>query len=542
MPHRAGYFVLAYNWDHHCEDLLRSLREDFQSIISRLEELDRTMPSGLRSLLVYYQEWHYSKELYCVIMDNINRKQSVINSLGYRGYGVNIDLLKALEALRGEYAAPIYWMLKKRFDRNTGLLKKNITLSDKLIDSMNSGLIIARLCAKLKLDPSENLPAVFQPVELLLEDYFSFMSGKAGQEANSAVLQKLFLNSGNSSITIMKGSMGHHNILSEHDLKIMGNRNFLDLCRHTFSNLNNFADIGTDLLKHIHFILSRDIDPNAGNFREHDFHDRNGVTVAFGNFERELGDLAHVLRETGESFDDLDAFIYNLSRSYYMLLGIHPFLDSNGRVGRGFVNYMLLKKGLPPISFDDENEIFAFPRYGGTIEDMHNYIKARIMKAVAAYSHEWWKLEHFGLLSKHIYNVSFDSGFHFRQIRDGSQSIEVDFPVFIIDDGNPLSARYREQCRVVLPDKAALDRMVIHCGFSHGRNGEWEHIFDQKERFFTKEAESDVQDVRVLDTGFIIKLKKAHLRYSYFNCCLLSRDDGSAFNNKGLNYSYRMVE
>ncbi len=250
-----------------------------------------------------------------------------------------------------------------------------------VIDSLNSSYIITELCKKLNRDPEENIPKTAYPTGLNLDHYFRVMR-ETPWPVNTAIFQKLFLNLGSSSMTITKGSIGYHNLLSPQDLKLIGNRNLLEMYREIFSSLHNFTNIGIDLLKRIHFVLSRDIDPNAGNFRTFDFPDKNGVTFDYGNFQREIGDLVHVLWETEQSFHSPDAFISNLSRSYYMFLGIHPFRDSNGRVGRCFLNYMFLKKGIPPISFKDEDEIFALPRYGGSMEDMYDYIKTRIAKAV----------------------------------------------------------------------------------------------------------------------------------------------------------------
>jgi fido (protein-threonine AMPylation protein) len=211
-------------------------------------------------------------------------------------------------------------------------------------------------------------------------------------------------------MTIMKGSRGYHNLLSFRDLKVIGSRNFIELYKEIFSNLHTFTDIGIDLLKRIHFVLSRGIDANAGNFRTYDFSDKNGVTLDYGNFQREIGDLGHVLWETAQSFHDLEAFIHHLSRSYYMFIGIHPFGDSNSRTGR-CLNFLLLKKAC--WSASSMRRRYSPARYGGSMEDMHEYIKTRIMKAVDLYFYERWKLEQFGLISKNIHNVSFDSGFHF---------------------------------------------------------------------------------------------------------------------------------
>jgi len=533
------YFVLAYQWDHNCHALTQSVRTEFQVIMRELEELKHQDAWDMGSLLNYYKKWHYNKELYRITINDINRRQFVINSLGYRGYGVNMDLYGALEAMKNDHAWHLYPVLEERFKKHIDSVKRTIYLPQEQIDSMNSNYIIAELCKKLNRNPVENIPASAYPASLNLDHYFHVM-GETPWPLNTAIFQKLFLNLGDSSMTIMKGSRGHHNVLSPQDLKIVSNRNFLEMYKEIFSNLHNFTDISIGLLKRIHFVLSRGLDPDAGNFRTGDFPDRNGVTFEFGNFQREIVDLAHVLWETGQSFHHLDAFIYNLSRSYYMFIGIHPFRDSNGRVGKCFLNYMFLKKGIPPISFKDEDEMFALPRYGGSMEDMHEYIKMRIMKAVDSYFYEKWKLEHFGLLHRNIYNVSFDSGIHFRQIDGRPCRLEVNFHAYLMDNGNPLSWQYQDRCNIVFPDEYSLYNMTIYCGFSHGRCGEWQHVFSLRNNFFIKEMKSMMQGVRVFDVNFIIELRDFHYNCQYFNCCVVSHESGRIFNNKGLNYSCRI--
>ncbi len=541
MPHRAGYFVFAHQWDHHCHNLVESIKGKFQYMVSNLDELKHQDASDTESLIHYYKKWHYNKALYDNTIDDISRKQHVIDSLGYRGYGVNRDLHGALETTKNEYTVQVYWMLEELFHKHINLVKKKIYLPQELIDSMNCYSILTKLCKKLDWNREENIPHPVLPVELNLGHYFHIMSKETPWPVNTAIFQKLFLKLGSSSMTIMKGSTGYHSALPPQDLKIIGNRNFIEMYKETFSNLHIFTDIGTDLLKRIHLTLSKDLDPNAGNFRTHDFPDKNGVTLDFGNFERELGDLAYVLSDTGESFHHLDSFIYNLSRSYYMFIGIHPFWDSNGRVGKCFLNHVLIKKGSPPISFKDGDEIFALPRYGGAMEDMHEYIKKRITIAVDSYFYERWKLEHFGFLDKQIYNVSFDSGFHFSQIDDRPyQKLEVNFQAYLIDDNNPLSGQYQDQCGVVFPHEYSLRNMTIYCGFSRNQRGDWEHAFDLMNNFFIKEIESDHPGIRAFDIDFTVELHDVHYHYDYFNCCVVSHEDGRIFNNKGLNYSYKI--
>ena len=170
------------------------------------------------------------------------------------------------------------------------------------------------------------------------------MAGQCGDLPEDVLLR------GASSMTIMKGSTGLHNGRSCRELKLLANRNFVDTGRELFAALHAFTEIGIDLLKRIHSGCRETSMPTAGSFREIDFPDRNGVTFEFDNFQRETSDLAIVLDETARSFHRLHEFMYNLARSYYMFIGIHPFWDANGRAGRCFLNFLFLKKGLPPSS------------------------------------------------------------------------------------------------------------------------------------------------------------------------------------------------
>ena len=103
MPHRAGYFVLAYAWDHHCRMLYDSLERRFADVEAALSELDSGGPAEAGAFPDYYTKWHRASELYSLTMAEVRSRQYVINSLGYRGYGVNRDLLAALGDLERRY-------------------------------------------------------------------------------------------------------------------------------------------------------------------------------------------------------------------------------------------------------------------------------------------------------------------------------------------------------------------------------------------------------------------------------------------------------
>ncbi|MGD0231825.1 MAG: Fic family protein, partial [Syntrophorhabdales bacterium] len=270
-----------------------------------------------------------------------------------------------------------------------------------------------------------------------------------------------------------------------------------------------------------------------------DFPDRNGVTFEFGNFHREVSDLAMVLDQTGRSFHHLDEFVYNLARSYYMFIGIHPFWDANGRAGKCFVNSLFLKKGLPPVVLDDEEEVLALPRYGGSMEDMHAYLKRRLRRATETYFYERSKMEALGLFGKIVHNVGFDSAFHFRQIDGRTQKIEVGFEAYVCGDTHVLEV-LMDQCRIAFSDARLLYGMTVHCGFCDGPFTEWRYPFSMKGNLHIKEVTPEIAGVRAFDVDFILDIPRQVKRGDYFSCSIASPEAGLVFTNKGLNYSYRL--
>jgi hypothetical protein len=161
-------------------------------MLSELGELEHQRPSDAESLLNYYKKWHYNKEHYYITIREIDRRQSVIKSLGYRGYGVNRDLYRALDAVKNEYAGRIWQLITERFKRPLDLAKKTIYLPQERTESMDSDYIIRELCKKLNWDPDENIPAAHHPAKPDLGRYFQIMSKKTSWPVNAAIFQKLF--------------------------------------------------------------------------------------------------------------------------------------------------------------------------------------------------------------------------------------------------------------------------------------------------------------------------------------------------------------
>jgi hypothetical protein len=538
MPHRAGYFALAYSWDHHCEGLMRSVGAGFAKLHGELAQLMGDTSETPEELLSYYKKWHYNYALYHHLVDLIKRKVFTINSLGYRGYGTNQDLAEALETVKEREAELLGSLLDQTFFRKTDLLRRTIYLPPDRLDQRDSTYIISELCRSRGLTTDGQVPRVLHPVVLNLDHYYKTMSDQTSWQTNTAIFQRLFLKSGTSSATLMEGSTGLHTGTPVTALKAVANENFRRTSRYIFETLHDFTAIGLDLLKHLHHLLCEGLDLEAGQFRRIDFPDRNGVTFEFNNLDREIADLGWVLTEAADSFQDLAAFIRNLSRSYYMFIGIHPFWDANGRVGRVFLNQMFMKKGLPPVSFYDKEEIFALPRYGGVMDDMHEYIKSRIVRGVDDYFYERNKIEAVGALNSRIYNVSFDSGFLFCQIDQEVQRIEVQFEVLVVEDSGYFADHYRNTGRIVLSSDFALYNMSIFYGYSDTPGGYWVTTRRLQHGFYIAERGSEMEGVRAFDVEFVVKRDDADRGLRHFNCSLAHESGGLVFNNKGLNYRY----
>lgn len=537
MPHRAGYFVLAYNWDHHCKAIQRRLEQALDHIERETGELTEEAGHDPERLLNYYKKWHYNNQLYNKTVNEVRSRQFVINSFGYRGYGANRDLLAALAALepRCSTLAPV---LRETFAARAPAAQHFINLSCEPLRDQDSVYLIRELSKKLGQDPENNIPEPRENDTPDLGRYFHVMSHETPYDINTAIFNKMFFSMGASSTTIMRGSAGLHNGTSSQELKRTANRNLVQAAHDTFSTLHCFTEIGMDLLKSIHANLSRNLNGGGGSFRLTDFPDRNGVTFEFANFQKEIENLTIVLDETARSFHDLDAFLHNLARSYYMVIGIHPFWDGNGRVARAFLNTQLLKKGLPPLTFDDTEEVAALPRYGGSMEDMHAYLKRRLHYAINDYFYERWKIESFNMWTKRIRNTGFDSGFYFRQIDDATGKIETQFPVYVVDERSPLFRVLLDECRVVLPEARLVDDLTIYYGFADGPFQEWHHRSELTKTFYIKELRSVDNQARVFDVDFTVDMPQQ--LSTTFNCSVTCEEKGLIFNNKGLNYSYRI--
>lgn len=534
MPHRAGYFVLAYQWDHHCKELVESLKARFAALLGDVESLAVPQRVTPKSLVGFFSAWQALRARLDAHLSEMEKRCSVVNELGNRGYGTNKDLARALDPLRGEHRESAELALRQKFIEAAEFLPKKMPGREEARARFDAAAVLQALGGRGKSEPGSDA----DPTKAAFARYFAVMS-KTPWSVNTTLFQTLFLNMGASSMTIMRGKVGLESHRPPQEVKSIGNRNFLDMYRESFASLHLFSEISLDLIKRIHWVLSKDLVSNAGNFRTNDFPDRNGVTTEYGNLGREIGALAKVLEQAGQSFHDLPRFLQDLSRSYYMFIGIHPFWDSNGRVGRTFLNHMLLKKGLPPVSFTDD-EIFALPRYGGSMEAMHAYLTGRVLRAMDAYLREREKLEKQGLLGKEIFNVSFDSGFHFRQINEEPQRLEVTTLAYVVPDGAPLAAKLADECRVTLPSEEQVRSGGLYVGLTDSARGEWKRTLGMVKPASMEEVPSELSGARTFELTFSIALDEPIGPQEWLYCSFVSPEDKRVFANKGIYFGTRI--
>ncbi|MBI5548472.1 MAG: Fic family protein [Deltaproteobacteria bacterium] len=539
MPHHAGTFVLAYHWDRHCHDLVESLKARFAMLASDIASLLPPAKATPKALLDHAQKLQGACARFEALQTEMARRCTVIHELGFRGYGTNRDLAGALQTLRREQREAAEPLLRRRFAELDPWLPEGLELPAGALERLDAAALVAALKARRRGGKAEHPEPTPDSAQEAFARYFAAMS-QTPWGVNTIIFQKLFLQMGTASQTIMRGRMGYQGSRPPQELKSLGNRNFQEMFRESFASLHLFSEIGLDLLKRIHWVLSRDLDPDAGNFRTIDFEDRNGVTVEYGNLAREIEDLGRLLAETARSFHDLPRFLWDLSRSYYMLIGVHPFRDSNGRVGRTFLNHMLLKKGIPPVSLTDEGEVHALPRYGGTMEEMHAYLTSRIVRSMEAWHLERSRLEERGLLGKEIFNLSFDSGFHFRQINESPQRLEVCCTAYLAPDGSELAGQLVDQCRVVLPSERLVRAGGLYCGLADSERGEWRRTLGLRHPVAVEEIPSDIDGARAFELTFQLELDEAFLRHDWLYCSFVSPEDKRVFSNKGLYYGTRI--
>ena len=534
----------VYEWDNNCQRLHDYLTDNFRHIAAETGQLEHDdNPQTPYELLNYYKKWHYNNELFNSLINEILSRKNVIEELLQKGYGVSTALLGDLNAFLSREAIWYYQALEHTFYLQIDNIKSLIYISDHQLSNRNSWHIIFQLCRILNLeDQGETVfPEPNYDVKGDIDAFFN-QSRNTPLHANIATLLKMFLSVTEDSGTIMSGSIGNVNIDPAYRIKYIAGRNIRDLFEFLYANIDTSLSIDFDFIKDIHYRLTRDLDRShtwkAGEIRTEDFENKNGLTFDFGNFQKGLNELNEFLFNANWNTDSFEYFVKQLVTLYYMLISIHPFLDSNGRTARSLVNFLMLKRGLPPILFDTYDEVLALHRYGGSAFDMEKYFKRRIKQSVRSYFEELNRLKELNLLEQHFYNIDFDSGFYFRQLGGTSSGIEISFKIYEVPADYDIYPYYTEQCKITAPSKEWFENIKVNCGFTIEPFGEWEaslesyidcYIYKGKDRY----------NINTWEATVIIP-EYYHLEQFRFLEITVNNDD-ICFNNKGLNYRYELA-
>lgn len=530
----------VYEWDHNCQRIHDAISGAFAHISRELSELEYDrFPENARELLNYMKKWHYNRELYRKTAEEVFSRKEVIESLLQEGYGVSTALAGDMESFtRNE----IQWYekgLEYTLHRVRDMLNRHIHLSRE--HSGNSFYILKQLCRKLNLSEEEEIPRLENRRHGPSIETFFQVSAQMPPHAHMATLLKMFLSLTEESETIMTGSIGHINVDSPQQIKFIASRNIRELFEYMYHSLDGDLTVNIPLIEEIHYRLTRDLDSshswNAGRMRTEDFMDRSGLTFEYGNFQRGLTELESFLGGAGWHTDNFSYFRHILSMLYYMLIGIHPFTDSNGRTAKSLINFLLLRRGLTPVLFDKTAEVLCLPRYGGSPADMENYFDGRIRTSVHFYLEERQRLRELGLTEKHFFNIDFDSGFYFRHLNGLSPAIEINFKVYRIAPDHPLYENYCDRCRISVSADEELGEVEVFYGFTENNFGQWHYQSQDRCRYY-RYLGKDENGVDVREATVLLPLEAHMAAYRFLEISVIA--SGRIFNNKSLNYSYRM--
>jgi len=535
----------VYEWDENCQRIHDYIAENFKHIAEETGQLEyNDNPQNAYELLNYYKKWHYNNELFRLTVSEIISRKTVLEKLLNDGYGVSIDLAKDLETFLNREVTWYSKSLEFTFYLQIEKVKQIIYVPDHQLQQKNSWHIIAQLCRKLNLDEQENIPYIQNESDYEVRgsiDAFFRESRKIPLHANIATLLKMFLSITEESGTIMSGHIGNVNIDPAYRIKYIASRNIRELFEFMYGHLDAYINIDLHFIQNIHYRLTKDLDQShswkAGEIRTEDFENKSGLTFDFGNFQRGINEIADFTANANWDTDSFEYFIRQLVTLYYMLISMHPFLDSNGRTAKSLVNFLMLKRGLPPIIFDTYEEIPALHRYGGKALDMEKYFKKRIKRSVNFYFEELYRLNELNLIEKHFYNINFDSGFYFRQLNGLSPGIEISFKIYEVPPSYDIYSYYSEKCKITIPSKNKLEGVRINYAFTKELFGEWEFIGETSPNCFIYKG----KDHYHIDTWEVTLIIPIEYNISQFKYLELGVNNGEAyFNNKGLNYRYEL--
>lgn len=155
----------------------------------------------------------------------------------------------------------------------------------------------------------------------------------------------------------MKGSRSKYcSEQNQNIIEALGNLEMNKYCLETSDNISAFKLIKLNKLLY----KFTPFPEYAGKFKTLDNMILNGYNQPINHNELFEGilKLNEVIERLIKNKDryDLKTYIKEVALIHHNITILHPFLDGNGRVARGFVNWLLRLKKLPPIYIDSENK------------------------------------------------------------------------------------------------------------------------------------------------------------------------------------------
>lgn len=163
----------------------------------------------------------------------------------------------------------------------------------------------------------------------------------------------------------------------------------------------NANKISEERIKSLHAVLMKDMDQwsdyaqySPGHYKAFENHTQreSGKIHSYLHPDRVQGAMDNLISETNEKVDkastrNIENHPLTIATDFHLRLlnEIHPFADGNGRIGRIFMNMILIKAGFPPIFIKEVNRseyMACFESSDSSV--MLNFMADRLLESLKA--------------------------------------------------------------------------------------------------------------------------------------------------------------
>jgi len=157
-------------------------------------------------------------------------------------------------------------------------------------------------------------------------------------------------------------------------------KNHQTALNYLFDHISQKQKINEDLILKLHRILMNGVRSDAGQYRRHVVRIL-GVNLPTANYLRVPDLMSKVLSEAEKPTKDIISISAGIHSRFEQ---IHPFSDGNGRIGRLFMNAMLLKENFAPaIIRKDQKQLYYTYLYKSQTENDHSQLEDFFCDAIA---------------------------------------------------------------------------------------------------------------------------------------------------------------